>query len=145
MKQIYLKGKTNQVAIVDNDDYPGLSQYKWYNNKGYAIRITSRKDGHKVIKMHREIMGALDTTIPIDHIDRNKLNNQKSNLRLCTASQNAINTGLNRNNTSGTKGVYWHRNRQKWQVFVKRNNKVIYIGLYADKQHAICARQAFTK
>ena len=144
MRKIHLKGKTNQIAIVDNDDYPHLSQFNWYNNKGYAIRVTSRKSGHKIIKMHREVMDALDNETPIDHIDRNKLNNQKINLRFCTASENMINSTPNRkNNTSGVKGVYWHKNRKKWQVFVTRNKHIIYLGFYADKQYAITVRQSF--
>lgn len=143
MKIIKLKGKTTKIAKVDDDDFEYLSQYSWYDNKGYAIRITSRKAGKKVIKMHREILKLRDSKIIVDHVDRNRLNNQKSNLRTCTHAENIQNSGLYRNNTSGIKGVYWHKNRGKWQVFVTRNKKIIYLGFFANKEHAIKARRAF--
>ena len=133
------------VALVDDSDYLHLSQFNWYFNKGYAIRVTSRKSGHKIIKMHREIMDALRNSIPVDHIDRNKLNNQKSNLRFTTVSENIINSGLYCNNTSGYKGIFWHKNKKKWQVFYQRNNKIIYVGLFSKKYDAIKARQSFEK
>lgn len=66
-------------AKVDDDDFALLSQYRWYENEGYAITYYKGKR----IRMHRLIMGVPDG-VDVDHRDTDKLNNQKSNLRLCT-------------------------------------------------------------
>lgn len=109
MKKIPLtKG---QVALVDDEDYEMVSRYKWYtqdiNKTLYAQRmIVTKGTGKRVTMfMHRLIMNTpqgMDT----DHIDRNGLNNQKSNLRICTRTQNLLNRGMLKSNTSGYKGVY---------------------------------------
>lgn len=130
----------NLEVMVDDDEYERLIKFNWYYNKGYAIRVSPRKDGGKIYKMHREI---LNCHAAIDHIDRNRLNNQKANLRPADYFINGGNRSLNKNNTSGFSGVYWHKNTKKWQVFVSRNNKIIYLGLFNDKDHAIKARLSF--
>ena len=81
----------------------------------------------------------------IDHIDRNKLNNQKSNLRFCNQSINIHNSKMYSNNTSGIRGVTWHKKQERWYARAWVNQKLIYLGKYADKQGAIDARQAFNK
>jgi len=147
MKKIHLRGKTyNKLyAIVDDEDYIKLSKFKWFYNKGYAIRTLIKNKNKKIIKMHREVMGALNHTKPIDHIDRNPLNNTKNNLRFCTYFENSRNTGIYKNNTSGFKGVYWHKNRKKWQSSVIKNGKWINLGIFEDKNLAIEARKNYNK
>jgi gluconate kinase len=72
----------------------------------------------------------------IDHIDRNRLNCQRNNLRPATNSQNLANRGKNRNNTSGYKGVTWDKERRKWlaQIEVRGRNRCL--GRYDDKEEA---------
>lgn len=112
MKTIELtQGK---VAIVDDEDYEYLNQWKWYAKlvcgNFYAIRnlsVSERKQkGVFQCSMHREIIGtAFDV---IDHIDLDGLNNQRSNLRACNKSQNAINSNKRLGDyTSKHKGVYF--------------------------------------
>src|ERR1700722_4389868 len=105
-KEIVLsKGK---VALVDDDDFDRISQHKWYcNHYGYAIRKSFNdkipdylKPGYKsiresgkirwvaVIWLHREILNLRDNKIEVDHIDGDPLNNQRSNLRVCSHRQN---------------------------------------------------------
>jgi len=145
MKTIQLKSRPpkNLRILVDDENYNYLSKFNWYFNKGYAIRVTPKNQGAKIIKMHREILGATDSKKLVDHIDRNKLNNQRNNLRYVNSSTNSINSGIYKNNTSGCKNVYWHKNRKAWQVFTQRNRKIIYIGLFKNKNDAIKARQSF--
>ena len=72
----------------------------------------------------------------IDHKDGNGLNNQKSNLRLITHTQNCMNRDKNKNNTSGYKGVHWHKNYKKWGVQIRVNGKCKSLGYYDTKKEA---------
>ena len=68
--------------------------------------------------------------------------NRKCNLRIATASVNAINRGLQSNNTTGYKGVYFDKRRRVWKAWVKVSGKLITLGSYPKKEEAIAARQA---
>jgi hypothetical protein len=101
------------VALVSDEDYEELSQYKWFANVVqdgyvYAIRNSCRKNGkkNKIIKMHRHILGVTDNNILVDHCDRNTLNNQRANLRKATPSQNNANAKSHKNSTSKYRGVH---------------------------------------
>jgi len=137
MKQIELtQGK---IAIVDDCDYEWLSQWKWHYNsgRGYAARNSSRPN-QKTLWMHHVILehAGIDF-IHIDHIDRDKLNNRRKNLRPATLSQNQWNQKKYRNNTSGFKGVY--KNRNKWCAQIRVNGKRIHIGYFVDLKEAALA------
>lgn len=134
MKKIPLtKGK---FAIVDDDDYEWLSQWKWYAAKGhntyYAKRHTTKQGSYTTIEMHTLICDAEQ----IDHKDGNGLNNQRNNLRPATYSQNAANRTKQINNTSGFKGVYWHKHASKWYARIQVNNKRINLGYFTNKIEA---------
>lgn len=77
--------------------------------------------------------------IDLDHRDRDKLNNRKSNLRVCTRSQNQMNSV--RNNSSGVKGVCWHKHVRKWVATITVNYKNIHLGYFNDLVVANKARQ----
>jgi hypothetical protein len=68
----------------------------------------------------------------IDHIDGNSLNNKIENLRQSDKSKNACNSKLRVDNSSGHKGVIWHKKTKKWMVRVQKNIKSNYVGLYED-------------
>jgi hypothetical protein len=72
----------------------------------------------------------------VDHIDGNKTNNKIENLRPITKSQNAMNKKIGTNNTSGTKGVMWHKRDKKWFVQVRVNSKCHSFGYYDNKELA---------
>ena len=133
MKEIELtQGK---VALVDDEDYEYLRQWKWYygceggkNKSGYAVRsITNPK--RALIFMHRVIMST-PTGMETDHINCNKTDNRKENLRVCTRLQNKKNNPLMKNNKTGYKGVSINNNRYKVKISV--NKKQIHLG-YFDK------------
>lgn len=99
------------------------------------------KDGYLVIEIdnkcypiHRLIFMMFYGYFPseIDHIDNNKLNNKIKNLRQATRSENCLNRLKRSDNTSGVKGVYWHKNLKKWQVSLSVNKNPKYFGLFND-------------
>lgn len=138
MKEIKLT--QGEVALVDDDMYDYLTQWKWcYGCDGYAVRterhITiSGEKKQNTIYMHREIMNAT-SGMEVDHRDRRRINNQRSNLRVCTTSQNGCNK-FQSNNTSGFKGVAWHKKDKKWRAYIKLNRRQIHLGLFNDKIEA---------
>jgi hypothetical protein len=141
MKEISLS--QNKVALVDDEDYDFLSQWKWQVTEGktgkfYAVRMQCipKSEIRKRIFMHRLIMKAPDN-IDVDHKKGNGLNNQKENLRLATKSQNAANRKKPKNNTSGFKGVSWDRARNKWLACIRFNYKNIHLGRFIDRIDAV--------
>ena len=122
----------------DLEDYDKIKDYCWCEShveSGYAVISASDPNTHKVIKMHQLIYGG-----PCDHADRNPLNNRKSNLREATRSQQNMNRGMQKNNTSGFKGIYWMKSCKKWQAFININKKKTHLGYFKDKDDAIKAR-----
>ena len=133
MKTITLASGEN--ALVDDEDYPLVSQYKWQLLHGYP-RAWGRTDGkRKNILMHQLIMPCLPCFEP-DHIDGNKLNNQRQNLRPATRSQNNANRGPQRNNTTGFKGVYLKRNTGRYLAQIQVNKRIIYLGYHDTPEDA---------
>jgi hypothetical protein len=81
----------------------------------------------------------------VDHINRVRHDNRIANLRLVTPAQNAQNRKLQRNNASGHRGVYWHRQRNKWAALIAHQHKSIHLGVYDTFQDAVNARLAAEK
>ena len=76
----------------------------------------------------------------VDHINKNKADNRKKNLRCCERSENDRNRSLYSCNTSGVAGVYFDKQRKKWVASITYNHKKVYLGRYAVKEEAILAR-----
>ena len=85
------------------------------------------------------------TKLIVDHINGNRLDNRKSNLRICHKEKNPINCKKYKNNTSGCKGVSWSKRLNKWQVTININKRHIYLGLYSDLEEAITVRKEAEK
>lgn len=128
MREIPLtRGKS---SIVDDADYDDLVKHNWrFAAAGYAMR----DDGKKVVYMHKVIVqpsGGMD----IDHINGNRLDNRRENLRICTRQQNLMNRGKQINNTSGFKGVW--KNHDNWRFSLRKNGKQIFGGTFKNKEDA---------
>jgi hypothetical protein len=89
---------SDRPTLIDDDDWEAVSKYKWHiRNRGYVSRVKllgRHPDGRTICKtlyLHREVMKAPKWK-QVDHIDRDKFNNQKSNLRLCNNSENHFNS-----------------------------------------------------
>jgi hypothetical protein len=104
-----------KYAIVDNDDLDLILRYKWHFNGGYACTDSY---GRKVY-MQKFLMSTPDK-MDTDHIDRNKLNNRRFNLRICTRSQNQANQKSSRG-SSRFKGVSWENQPCKWRVDITKD------------------------
>lgn len=127
----------NKFALVDDEDYKQLSQWNWCakecNGKFYAVR--RKPIAGTLIRMHRQILDAPNSK-EVDHINRNTLDNRKSNLRICTHKQNLRNQKVSSANTSGFKGVSWRKDIEKWSAYIKVNQKRIWLGVFEDKINA---------
>ena len=78
----------------------------------------------------------------VDHIDTNKLNNLKENLRPATRSQNSFNTSLRNNNSSGIKGVSWAKDLSRWNAYITIKGKRISLGYFDSIEEAAEVRRA---
>jgi len=127
----------------DLEDYEKINNYCWHKNKrGYIVSSTSEdeEDKKQTIRIHRIIMGVNDPNIEVDHIDRNKCNNKKYNLRLVNRRQNEVNKNLTINNKSGCQGVYFNIKLNKWHSQIYFNKKKTHLGYYESIDDAIIAR-----
>ena len=127
-------------TIVDDDDFEWLSKSNWHcNANGYAVRKASKKFGRqKDIFMHREIIKTPDG-METDHINGNKLDNRKDNLRICTHAENGRNAKMRKDNTSGYKGVYFHKRDKHWVAQIDARKKQIFLGYFNTAQEAASA------
>ena len=128
MKKIELtQGK---FAMVDDDDFERVSQYKWQLTKGNSTFYGTRTVKRKNIYLHRFILDVKDRNIFVDHKDHDGLNNMRSNLRLCNARQNCANRLKSIGLSSKFKGVTWDKKRRKWKSKIKINYKTINLGCF---------------
>ncbi|MFA5382234.1 MAG: AP2 domain-containing protein [Candidatus Micrarchaeia archaeon] len=143
----------NKFALVDDADYAELSKHKWHvrkiRNKFYAVRAIWNPKGVISFSMHREILGLKkgDRKL-VDHRDDNGLNNQRSNIRTCSVSQNAMNKLSNAGSSSKYKGVCWDKWSKKWRASIMIAGKGVFLGnfkteLEAAKTYDDAAREHF--
>ena len=144
MKEIPLtQGK---VALVDDEDYERITALKWTANlqkrRGdawYAARNDRRRGINRTILMHRVILDA-PPGMQVDHVNGDGLDNRRSNLRLCSASENSHNARKRRGVTSSQfKGVTWRKDSQKWRARIRSNHRLILIGQFDTEEAAALA------
>lgn len=146
MKKIPLRGKygDGKFALVDDEDSEKANCHKWYltgGPRGGYVRTTVYLGGghahphHKLLGLHQLVMNAPDGVL-VDHIYGDKLDNRKSQLRLCTNAENCRNVPAPRHNTSGYKGVSFHKVTGKWSASIRLNKKSKHIGIYLTPKEA---------
>lgn len=138
-----IKLTQGQWAMVDNEDYKELSQYKWYakkdHNTWYALRAVGSLPGkQKTIQMHRTILKP-DKGLVVDHINHDGLDNRRFNIRVCTHAENSRNKIIQTGGTSLYKGVCWHKRDKKWAVQIKVDNKMRHLGSFKCEKEAAAA------
>src|SRR5689334_3411959 len=140
MREIQLR--KGHIAIVDDADYDVLSAHRWYLETNGYVRA---KINGQMVSMHRFLMSlSRGQKIDVDHINGIRHDNRRSNLRLCTRSQNLGNQSLKRENSSGYKGVSWDKSKRKWQVKITFQGKQFHLGRYDDPEvaHQVYVREA---
>jgi len=113
-------------AYVDAEDYEGLNQWRWrVYSGGYAGRL----EKGKLIYMHRQIMKPPKGKI-VDHINGNRYDNTRANLRNITPGQNVHNTGKQPGTTSIYKGVSYDRESNQWAARIQFRKENLYLGRF---------------
>jgi hypothetical protein len=131
--------KRKWLVMVDNEEFEHLSQFCMQADKDGSVSGSFK--GKKRMLLPRYLLNAPDD-MEVDHIDGNRLNNQKSNLRLATSSQNKMNRGPRSDNKSGYKGVSWHKQKNKWTVRIMANGRYKSLGLFNKIEKA---KQAYNE
>lgn len=129
-----IKG-THKEVRVSLEDLEKVFPYNWKFENGYAVAYSK---GCK-IRMHRLIMGLTEhkhIKKIVDHINNDRLDNRRENLRICTIRKNGQNKAVAKNNTSGQRGVYWREDTKKWRVQIVVNGKRKYFGCYNTLEEA---------
>jgi hypothetical protein len=135
MKKIYLSGKFKSLfALVDDEDFERMNEIDWIlHEKGYAVNP-------KIGRMHR-LINNTPKGLQTDHINGNKLDNRRENLRSCTNRLNHYNKGLRKDNRTGCKGVAWSEVCQKYEAYIKTPDKKVHLGVFVKLDDAIAARK----
>jgi len=132
-----------KFAKVDSEDFEFLSQWRWhFNLLGYAAKFCKKRG--QCVTMHRYIINPKKGQ-EVDHINGDKLDNRKSNLRICTSSQNKCNKAKQSNNSTGLKGVTKLKTKKdSFMAQIGFNKKHYYIGVFptAKKAHTAYCEKA---
>lgn len=134
--------RKHQVPFqIDEEQFEKVSEYNWcISGNGYPCRSTGRKSGPpRIIFLHLFLFGHAPKGLEWDHINRDKLDNRRENLRQVVRVVNSRNRGLDSNNTSSVRGV--SKQRDKWRVRISIGNFTrIHIGYYDTLEKATQAR-----
>lgn len=129
---------TDSFVLVDPCDVSFLSQWDWIeNDRGYAVRQIQFFGKKYVRYMHRIISDAPDGII-VDHINGNRKDNRRENLRLATPRQNSLNRGRNQKRARGVtfKGVYSNPNCATFTARIRIDGKPVYLGSFKTQEEA---------
>lgn len=134
---IYSKNKEQRfISLIDLEDVEYVEKYSWcIRSRGYVGRAPKGK----IIHLHKVLIECPDNMV-VDHINRNKLDNRKSNLRVCTQQENLFNSLKKSNNVSGYVGVGFDKKSNKWRARITKDGKNICLGFYNIKEEALIAR-----
>lgn len=150
VRTVYLGGQVadGRVALVDDEDYELVSPYRWYASQlsrggvvieGPYAKANVTRDGRRaLIYMHKLITGYTMT----DHIDHDGLNNQRSNLRPATTTQNNRNKRPSLGRSSSYKGVGWNRGVRKWKAGITVGRRPVHLGYFTLEEDAARAYDA---
>jgi hypothetical protein len=131
-----------KFAQVDDEDYEYLNKFKWcatyisgiwYAKRGIYIKETQET---KMSLMHRDIMNVSDRKIKVDHVDHDGLNNQRSNLRTATQSQNIAHMLNREKGSSRFLGVYWNKRINRWISEITKDYRKIHLGTFKNEIEA---------
>lgn len=129
------KVRASKKAMVDDEDYELLMKSNWHEkDNGYASRGLRVNGKLKYLLMHRIIMMPPDGMV-VDHLDNNKLNNQKSNLRVCTQQENTCRKRRAWDDKNPFLGV-WRTKYGRFAVHISNKRVRLYLGTFVDPEEA---------
>lgn len=134
---------TNNYFLCDLEDWQSIADmFTWHESEqGYARTILDN-DNHKFMFFHSYVLNEFPSKNKIcDHINRNKLDNRRQNLRLVTINENNINQKKYKNNKSGHTGVYYHSSINKWVAYLGYQKQNINCGTFDSFEEAVDARE----
>ena len=139
-----IKLTKGRFALVDPQDHEKLNKYPWYYGfRGYAMRSKIMPNGkRKTVSMHREILSAADHE-EVDHINGDRLDNRRSNLRVLGRSANLHNRGAY--GPSGLKGVSWDKRKKRWRAEIGKGGLRAWLGYHPTKAAAEAAYRKASK
>jgi hypothetical protein len=143
MKQLELS--QNKVALVDDEDFEWLNQWKWHAIKSrgdlfYAVRSERVGDRQRRVWLHRLLLG-LQSGEQCDHRNGNGLDNRRANIRKATQRENNLNRRRFKTNKSGYIGVSWNSVYRQWQAHAIIDGRWTLLGQFDAKDDAIAARR----
>ena len=142
----YVIGKTNKgdIFYFDKEDFDKISKYTWrLSHNGYMQTTITKRPMKKIIEMHSYIMNNdYKSGFVVDHINRNKCDNRKTNLRIVNRNMNGFNISKQINNTSGKTGVSFNKKNNNYMAYICCKNKRIYLGSFYNYDDAVKARAA---
>lgn len=145
MRELALSGQYGQgrFALVDARDYVFLCVFTWLvDTRGYVVRPYRDANGKKhSLYLHQMVLNK-SRGLVIDHINHNKLDNRKSNLRLVTVSENVHNS-QRKLPPSGYRGVYKFKNESRWMARIQVRKELIHLGSFDSPEKASEAYEAF--
>ena len=129
------QGNEKARVLIDIKDVDKVKQFKWYFGKNGYCCSKCKATNNRLVYLHRFIIDSSYDKV-VDHIDGNKLNNKRNNLRECTRQNNSMNIGVRKNNQSGCTGVSYDKTRNKWMVCIVYNYKTIHLGRFKTLERA---------
>lgn len=144
-----IDGSIKAHAIVDPESFEELSRYTWHlSTHGYVHRATRQSEvsePRKRVAMHRQVMGLESGDgRHVDHINRNRLDNRRTNLRFATAAENRQNTA-GRGGSSLFRGVTWDTDNGRWAARAMLDGKNHFVGRFRSEIAAALEADAFRK
>jgi hypothetical protein len=134
-------------VLIDANDLPWMSMYTWRVNRVGKLRLPRamrHKIGKGVVYLHRYLTEC-PTGLVVDHINHDPLDNRRGNLRVCTVSQNNMNTRPSLKKASRFRGVAWNPSTKNWQVYVGFRTRKVMVGRFTDEIAAARAYNEFAE
>jgi hypothetical protein len=142
---VVISNPDGSVSLITKGEHPTfirMDKADIVKLQGYAVAVNCigyavvRREG-RTLQLHRLLLDA-PPNVWVDHVNGDKLDNRRLNIRFCSPGQNAMNKGMNTNNTSGHKGIDWRNG--KWRASIRLNTRRIHLGYFIKLADAIAVR-----
>ena len=132
-----MQTRSGRIFHIDEGDVSLIAGYTWFiSNRGYVVASPRTGNTHETVLMHRLILGVMDKKVQVDHINGDRSDNRRSNLRTCIHAQNMKNSKLRADNASGFKGVCYNKRNRKWVAQIQANGIKKHLGLFENPEVA---------